>query len=102
TLEDSHAAGEGAVAVISFGFWGRHFAYDPSALGRTVTLNKTPFTIIGVAPRGFFGDQVGMTPDFWVPILMQPQLEGGDQLERRTSTWFRTIARLKPDVSKKQ
>src|SRR5438034_4088148 len=102
TPEDSHAAGEGAVAVISFGFWGRHFAYDPSALGRTITLNRTPFTIIGVVPRGFFGDQVGMTPDFWVPILMQPRLEGGDQLERRTSTWFRTIARLKRGVSKKQ
>jgi predicted permease len=102
TPEDSHTAGEGAVTVISFGFWERQFGRDPSVLGRTITLNRTPFTIIGVAPRGFFGDQVGMIPDFWVPILMQPRLEGGDQLERHTSTWFRTIARLKLGISKSQ
>jgi predicted permease len=102
TPEDSHAAGEGAVAIISFGLWGRQFGYDPSVLGQTITLNRTPFAIIGVAPRWFFGDQVGMTPDFWVPILMQPRLGGGNQLERHTSTWFRTIARLKPGISKSQ
>ncbi len=102
TPEDSHVAGEGAVVVISFGFWERQFGRDRSVLGRTITLNRTPFTIIGVAPRRFFGDQVGMTPDFWVPILMQPRLGGGDQLERHTSTWFRTIARLKPGISRSQ
>jgi predicted permease len=102
TPEDSHLAGEGAVAVISFGFWERQFGRDRSVLGQTINLNGTPFTIVGVAPRRFFGDQVGMTPDFWIPILMQPRLGGRDQLERHTSTWFRTIARLKPGMSKSQ
>src|SRR5438552_16619356 len=70
TLEDSRAPGEGAVAVISYGFWERRFGRDPSVLGRSIFLNGTPFTIIGVAPRRFFGDMVGVARDIWVTILM--------------------------------
>ena len=99
TLEDSRAPGEGAVAVISYGFWERRFGRDPSVLGRTIFLNGTPFTIIGVAPRRFFGDMVGVARDIWVPILMQPRVMTSNMLDRRTSTWFRTIGRLKPGTS---
>src|SRR5262249_14829577 len=94
TPEDSPAPGEGAVAVISYGFWERRFARDPSILGRTVFLNGTPFTIIGVAPRGFFGDTIGVARDIWVPILMQPRVAMRSLLDVRTATWFRTIGRL--------
>ena len=60
------------VAVISHGYWQRRFGLEPSAVGRTIHLSGTPFTIIGVAPREFFGLEVGRAPDIWVPIMMQP------------------------------
>jgi predicted permease len=102
TPEDSHVPGEGDVAVISFGFWDRQFGRDPGVLGRTLTVNRIPFTIIGVTRRSFFGDQVGEAPDLWIPILMQPRLQSRNMLERRTATWFRTLARLRPGGSKNQ
>jgi predicted permease len=100
TADDSRVPGEGAFVVLADGFWNRRFGRDPSVPGRTMFLNNVPFTIIGVMPRGFFGDRVGASRDFWVPILMQPRLApASNQLERRTSTWFRTIGRLKPGVT---
>ena len=60
------------VAVISHGYWKRRFGLEPSVVGRTIHLSGTPFTIIGVAPREFFGLEVGRAPDIWVPIMMQP------------------------------
>jgi predicted permease len=101
TADDSRAAGEGAMVVISDGFWQRQFGGDPSAVGRTITLNGVPFTIIGIAPPAFFGDSVGQFRDLWIPILMQPRLER-DMLEKRTAVWFRTIGRLKPGVTEAQ
>ena len=56
--------GEGALVVIGDGFWSRRFGRDPSVLGRTMFLNNVPFTIIGVMPRGFFGDRIGVSRDF--------------------------------------
>jgi ABC-type antimicrobial peptide transport system permease subunit len=102
TPEDSRVAGEGAVVVLGDGFWNRRFGRDRSVLGRTMFLNNVPFTIIGVTPRGFFGDRVGVARDFWLPMLMQPKLAPSNQLERRTATWFRTIGRLKPGVTDAQ
>lgn len=93
--EDSQAPGEGAVAVISYGFWNGRFARDPSIIGRTIQLNNATFTIIGVAPRGFVGDRVGVPRDMWIPILMQPQVASRNLLNVRTATWFRAIGRLK-------
>ncbi len=60
------------VAVISHSYWERRFELDPSVLGRTIHLSGTPFTIIGVAPREFFGLEVGRAADILVPIMMQP------------------------------
>lgn len=95
TAADSHQPGEGAVAVISYGLWDRRFARDPAIVGRTIHLNNAAFTIIGVAPRGFFGDRVGVARDIWIPILMQPRVSSRNMLEVRTATWFRVIGRLK-------
>ena len=100
TTLDGESAGE-PVAVISDAFWERQFARDPTVVGRTVFLNKTPFTIVGVAPRGFFGDRVGTVRDIWIPILAQPRL-GRDLLDVRTASWFRTIGRLKEGLTEQQ
>ena len=56
------------VAVISYAYWARRFGRDPSIVGKNVTLNSIPFTIVGVTPRGFYGVEVGAEPDLWVPF----------------------------------
>jgi predicted permease len=56
------------VAVISYAYWARRFGRDPSVVDKNVTLNSIPFTIVGVTPPGFYGVEVGMEPDLWVPF----------------------------------
>lgn len=102
TEADSRQAGEGPVVVLAYGFWQRQFGGDPTAVGQTIIINDTPLTIIGVTPRGFFGDRIGMVRDIWVPILMQPNVMPRNMLESRTANFFRTIGRLAPGVTEEQ
>src|SRR5207249_1121971 len=69
--------GSDPVLVISYGYWQRRFFADASVIGRKIQLNNYPFTIIGVAPPGFFGEVVGDRPDLWAPMMIQPQLLPG-------------------------
>ena len=55
------------VAVLSHGTWQRRFGADPGIVGRTISLNGSAYDVIGVAPRGFAGPQLGYTPELWVP-----------------------------------
>jgi predicted permease len=74
TPDDDRVPGGHPVAVLSYGCWQRRFGSDPAAVGRSVTINGFPFTIVGVAPRGFFGVQVGSSPDYFLPIMMQQDI----------------------------
>ena len=56
------------IAVISYAYWAHRFGRDPSIVGKNVTLNSIPFIIVGVTPPGFYGVEVGMEPDLWVPF----------------------------------
>jgi predicted permease len=98
--EEDAADGAGPVAVLSHGFWERSFGSDPGVLGRTVSLNRRPFTVIGVAPQGFTGVFLGGAPELWVPMSMhavvQPNLPWYG--ERRGLFLF-PFARLKDGVS---
>jgi predicted permease len=89
------------VAVISYGFWRRRFAREPTAVGRTIIVNGTPFIIIGVTPPEFFGTSVGEYPDVWVPITMLPQAMPGTLSSHPRIGW-RIMARLKPGVTEPQ
>jgi predicted permease len=71
---DATAAGANPVAVLSHGFWTRRFGGDSAIVGRVVTLNRTPFTVIGVAAPGFQGLTVGQSLDLWTPVTMQHEL----------------------------
>jgi predicted permease len=98
--QDDLHAGEAPYAVLSFESWTGRFGGDPTVIGRTVRLNRTPFTIIGVAPQGFRGTELFFRPDLWVPMMMEPQIEVGNPwLENRNTlnTWM--IGRLKPGVA---
>ena len=75
--DDAKVSGS-AVAVISYGYWQRRFAGDPGVIGRKVTVNGVPFSIVGVAARGFFGARAGKEPDFWMPLTMQSDVRYHD------------------------
>ncbi len=90
-------------AVISYGFWQRRFGRDPAAIGSRIVLDDVPFTVVGVAPQGFFGFEVGTNPDVWWPIRMTPSVDGqADALTSKGSTWVTVMGRLKPAATREQ
>jgi predicted permease len=91
------------VAVITHGFWLRRFGGDRSLVGRTVRLNGFPITIVGVAPPGFNGTDVGTAPAFFVPLMMKAQMTPTfDGLKDRRYFWVQLMARLQPGVTREQ
>ncbi len=90
------------VVVLSHRLWTNKFGSDPSVVGKTIRLNAHPFTVIGIAPKEFQGDIVGIQAAFWVPMMMQPQVMPGESLEQRTPTFVHILGRLKPGVSLQQ
>ena len=88
------------VAVIGYSSWQRRFASDPSIIGKTVDFNSRPFTVIGVAPKGFIGTEVCYDPEMYIPIMMAKTIEPNNSfLERRDSNGLFAVGRLKPGVT---
>lgn len=84
-------------ANISYAFWQRNFAGDPSVIGKRFTLDSNSFQVIGVTPPGFNGISVGDTYDVAVPICVEPILNPrNNRLTLRHAWWLATIGRLKP------
>ncbi len=103
TLEDDSRSSPHAVIVISYASWQSRFAGDPNIVGRHVKLNSLDYTIIGVAPRSFFGTEILLSPEFWVPMSMEPQIEPGNNWLDRTATQNIWVAgRLKPGITSQQ
>jgi len=91
------------VTVISYRTWQERFHSDPEIIGKTQPLDGVPFTIIGVAPEGFYGTFVGYMIQFWVPVSMQEVFDvGGYKLEDRSARWIEGFVRLKPGVTREQ
>jgi putative ABC transport system permease protein len=101
TARDDRRGGgpDGAVAVISYAFWHRRFGGAADAIGRSITVERVPFTIVGVMPPGFFGVDVGRTFDIAVPIGALTLIQDARALERRSNWWLRIFIRLKPGQS---
>lgn len=100
TQDDDRVPGERAVVVISHDYWQRKFAGDSGVVGKSLSLNGTKFTIVGVAPGDFFGDEVGQSTEVWIPLMMQGQVNPGSSfLEKNDSSWLLLLGRLKPGVS---
>lgn len=101
-MEEAQTPGASPLAVLSYNFWQRRFGADANVIGQTITLNRQPFTVIGVTAQGFRGAEFA-APDVWIPLTMQPQLMPGRSfLERPNLSWLEVIGRLKPDVSAAQ
>ncbi|HUB17072.1 MAG TPA: ABC transporter permease [Acidobacteriaceae bacterium] len=89
-------------AVLPYAYWRSHFAGDPSVVGRTIQINKHPFTIIGVAGPGFRGTELFFAPDIFLPVVDIQELEGWDALHERGSHWAWIVGHLKPGVTPAQ
>ena len=103
TPEEDMRPGAAPLAVLSYDTWQRRFGGRASIIGSTLTINGLPFTILGVAPRGFHGTEVFYRPEIWVPMTMQPQIElGSTWLERRETQNVMVIVRVRPNVTRPQ
>jgi predicted permease len=103
TAEDDRRAGEHLVVILSHGFWTRRFGADPEVLNQAVLVNGRAMTVVGVAPPGFHGIEVGRSPEVMVPLAMKAQVTPTwDERENRLARWVNVMARLKPGVSAEQ
>jgi predicted permease len=95
--EDDRAPGSHPVVVLSHAFWQNRFAGVPDVVGRSLTVNGTPFTVVGVATRGFFGTKPGFGSDIWASLMMVKQVTNGSiaPLERNQNYLEMTV-RLEP------
>ena len=88
---------EGGIAVVSYGFWQRRLSGAPDAIGRRLTIDRVPVTIVGIAPRGFFGPDVGRSADIILPLGTEALIRGRESsLDGRLNWWLNIMLRLKP------
>src|SRR5256884_3877106 len=116
---DDDRLGASPAAVISYVYWEQRFGRDPGVIGKTLTINSVPFTIIGVSASGFFGVEPGRSVDIWVPLHTRPQVEASWSpvqpdsgkpsasnsnylFEARDGWWVVIIGRLMPAVDQQQ
>ncbi|MGB9145554.1 MAG: ABC transporter permease, partial [Acidobacteriaceae bacterium] len=105
-LPDDDTAARDHVVVLSNGLWRRRFGGDPNILNRDVALNGQHYTVVGVAPPGFYGVDRGIASEFWVPLAasgeIMPDLSssGGSLRTARDNQWVMLDARLKPGVTR--
>ena len=97
---------EGAlpVAVLSFHAWLGKYGSDPSVVGATYQFNGQPFTIIGIAPPGFFGAKIASSdmPDFWLPLTTEPLIAGPtSRLKNPRLAWLDLIGRVRSGTNAK-
>ena len=87
--------------VISYKAWQGEYAGDPAIVGSTIFIQTLPFTVIGIAPPGFFGDRVtDSPPDFWMPIQTEPYLRGASAIiNHPESHWLYPIGRVRPGTN---
>ncbi|MFZ0638067.1 MAG: ABC transporter permease, partial [Candidatus Acidiferrales bacterium] len=91
------------ITVISYQMWQDTFKSDSEIIGKTQRFNNVQFTIVGVAPKGFYGTFVGWAIQFWVPASMEQVFEGGPYAQNdRSARWIEGFAKLKPGVTRQQ
>lgn len=101
--DDGGAGPDGPVAVISHRLWRQRFGGANDVIGRQLTVERIPFTIVGVMPTGFFGADVGRMSDVMLPFAAEPLLRRQEsRLGSKGSWWLQIIVRLKPGQSIEQ
>lgn len=92
------------VVVLSYAYWQRKFGGDVSVAGKVIAINGTPATIVGVAPREFFGVEPGRSPDLFAPLSFHAEQyrRAYYDLQQPRAWWLTILGRLKPGVSEQQ
>ena len=102
--DEGWVPGKDALIVLSYKYWQTRFSGNPDIVGRSVQVNKHPFTIIGVAPERYHGAYYFLEPDFYIPVttmsLLDPEL--ADDLNKRGATYLRVLARLQSGMTPTQ
>ena len=91
-----------AVIVIGYAVWQNHFARDPQILGKTIQINRHPYTVVGVAPRDFTGCAPGLRAELWIPVSMDRDVWGFNRPDYRGIFWLNVLGKLRPGVTKNQ
>jgi putative ABC transport system permease protein len=98
--DEDKTPGTHPVIVLSYAAWKRDFGGDPAIVGRTISLNRHDYGVIGVAQKDFTGADLGGGPDLWVPMMMHDQIQPGfDWYNTRRGLFLAVIGRLKPGVN---
>jgi len=100
-VDSDDTPGASPAVVLSYQAWQGEFAGDPSIVGSTISVQAHPLTIIGVAPRGFFGDRINdHPPAFWMPLSAEPFVDGASSiLHHQDSHWLYPIGRVRPGTA---
>ncbi len=100
SAEDDHSAAS-PVVVLSYHAWETNYGSDPSVVGASFFVEAQPFTVVGVAPPGFFGDTLRSDPpDVWIPLQQEPTVAAAASLLRQSpAAWLRVIGRLRQKAS---
>ena len=87
--------------VLSFQAWQGEYAADPGIIGSTIFIQARPFTVIGIASPGFFGDRItDSPPEFWIPIQTEPYVrEDSSILHHSESNWLYPLGRVHPGTN---
>jgi predicted permease len=100
---EDDTSGAHPTAVISNGYWTQRLNSDKQIVGKEILLNGTAFTIVGVMPPEFFGVRVRRSPDFWLPLSFQPQVDlRKSYLDQKNVHWLNLLGRLKPGIKIEQ
>jgi predicted permease len=99
--DDDHP-GAAEVAVLSWGAWKNYYGGDPAIVGKTIRIDKHPYTIVGVTPASFYGTEKFLQPDIYVPMTNEAEFEGYNWLNERGDHNVWSIVRLKDGVTPPQ
>lgn len=99
--QEDATTGAQPVAVISYGLWQRGFGRSPQVLGTTIAIGDEPHTVVGVAPKGFTGPELGRV-DLWLPMSILGPRVTTDWTHRWDAQWLAVIGRLKSGITHEQ
>ena len=99
---DEHGPNSAPYIVLSYAYWHSHFHDDHGVVGRTVQVNKHPFTVLGVAPAEFRGTLIFFSPNFFVPLVNCEQVDGSDCLRDRGNRSIMVLGHLKQGITSAQ
>jgi predicted permease len=101
-LDEEARLGGVPYVVLGYALWKTRFGGDPAILGKSVEIQHQPFTIIGVAPRGFVGCMPAIREDLWAPLAPSTAPGSNDwSVLHRENTWLNVMGRLRPGVSRR-